>query len=273
MPTDDNLEQFKEEVWKYYRTHGRHDLPWRVPFKGVFDPYQIMVSEVMLQQTQVGRVISKFQAFIQQFPTVQQLAHASLSEVLIAWSGLGYNRRAKFLWQAAKMITNEQKGNFPKTLNELSKLPGIGINTASAILAYAFGISTSFIETNIRTVYIHHFFSDAALVSDAELMPIITATLDNEHPRIWYWALMDYGSHLKQVVGNASRNSRSYTKQSKFEGSLRQIRGQVIRKLSQGPITDTQLVKYISDPRLELVLAQLLQEKLIEKTNRHYHLP
>lgn len=227
----------------------------------------------MLQQTQVGRVAPKFEAFLRQFPTIQILAAASLGDVLVAWSGLGYNRRAKFLWQAAQDITNRHGGVMPQDVPALRQLPGIGVNTAGAIAAYAFNQPSIFVETNIRTVYIHHFFEDGQLVADAELIPLLAATLDHERPREWYWALMDYGTHLKQTVGSSNHLSKNYTRQSKFEGSLRQIRGKVMRRLAQGSQTHAQLVKYIADPRLQRVLADLVREQLVAKSANGYRLP
>lgn len=158
----------QETVWKYYHQHGRHDLPWRLPEPdGSFDPYKILVSEIMLQQTQVPRVLPKFTEFLTKFPTGQELAEASLGEVLAAWSGLGYNRRAKFLWQAAQKVVRDFGGELPHTFEALESLPGIGKNTAGAVAAYAYNQPAIFLETNIRTIFIHHFFRDADLVPDS----------------------------------------------------------------------------------------------------------
>jgi A/G-specific adenine glycosylase len=255
---------FQETVWEYYRHHGRH-MPWRQPeADGSFDPYKIMVSEIMLQQTQVARVIPKYQAFIAAFPDVQSLARAPLSRVVQLWSGLGYNRRAKYLHLAAQQIAQESK--FPQTLNTLSKLPGVGKHTAGAILVYAYNQPEPFLETNIRTVYIHHFFADHPdLVTDKQLLPLVAETIDRENPREWFWALMDYGAHLKATVGNVSRQSQHYTKQSKFAGSKRQIRGQVLRQLVDGPQTSAQLAIIITDDRLPAVLKDLMQEGLLRQ--------
>jgi len=265
---------FQETVWEYYRKQARQGLPWRrAEADGSFDPYKIMVSEIMLQQTQVSRVVPKFAAFLREFPTAQALASAPLAAVLIAWSGLGYNRRAKFLWQAAQAIVTQYHGRMPRTVTELKALPGIGVHTAGAILAYAYNEPVVFIETNIRTVFIHHFFADETEpVPDAALVALVSQTLDHEYPREWYWALMDYGVHLKQTVGNVSRRSKSYTKQSAFKGSLRQIRGAVIRELASGARTETYLHKHVQDDRLEAVLADLIKENLIEKHKNSYHL-
>lgn len=266
---DDAAKQlFQETVWEYYQAHGRHDLPWRRRT----DPYAVMVSELMLQQTQVGRVIPKYEQFMERFPDVKRLAAAPLGNVLRAWNGLGYNRRAKFLWQAARRIAEEHGGLFPGSAEELTALPGIGLNTAGAILAYAYNQPAVFLETNIRTVYIHHFFHDRTGVPDKDIAELVTTTLDREHPREWYWALMDYGAHLKKSIGNLNRHSANYAPQSAFEGSRRQVRGQVLRLLGEEPQTAAALGKHITDNRLPAVLDDLAKEGLITKQGRTYHL-
>ena len=266
-------EDFLSNLWSYFDAHGRHELPWRLPEPdGTFDPYKILVSELMLQQTQVARVIPKFLTFLELFPTVQTLAAASLGDVLIAWSGLGYNRRAKFLYQAAQRIVTDLKGEFPSTQAELVGLPGVGPNTAGAILAYAFNQPTVFIETNVRTVYIHQYFSDRTNIPDTDLRPIIERTLDVQRPRLFYWALMDYGSHLKQTVGNLNKLSSHYTKQSPFADSLRRVRGQVIRLLAKRIYTHQELESEITDNRLSIVLDALVAEEMITKSKDNYRL-
>ncbi|HVV25618.1 MAG TPA: hypothetical protein VHC21_01110 [Candidatus Saccharimonadales bacterium] len=259
-------QDFQNTVWRYYDQHARRDLPWRRPSAdGSFDPYRIMVSELMLQQTQVARVIVKYQEFLERFPAVEALAAAPLGDVLRVWNGLGYNRRAKFLWQAAGQLARDYGGRFPAKEAELVKLPGIGRATAGAILAYAFDRPVVFVETNIRTVFIHHFFNDRTAISDKEITELIKKTLPEEQSREWYWALMDYGTHLKKTVGNLNRHSQSYAKQSKFEGSLRQVRGQVLRTLGQGPRQLDELRTEIKDERLDAVIASLAAEGLIHR--------
>jgi A/G-specific adenine glycosylase len=265
---EDTKHQFQAVVWDYYHQHGRHALPWRIPDdNGKFDPYRIMVSEIMLQQTQVGRVIPKYAEFLERFPTIDDLARAELGDVLRVWSGLGYNRRAKYLWQAAKVASREE---FPATVNELTKLPGIGLNTAGAIAAYAFNQQVAFVETNVRTVYIHHFFNDQQDVNDTQLLPFIRNTVDQEHPREWYWALMDYGTYLKQTVGNLNKLSAHYSKQSTFQGSRRQIRGAVLRLLHEGSQTGEALQSQLPDARLADVLSDLVTEGLVVQKNNQY---
>ena len=186
----EDIRAFQETVWEYYRQHGRDDLPWRQPeADGTFDPYKIMVSELMLQQTQVLRVWPKFESFIARFPALTDLATASLGDVLTEWSGLGYNRRAKFLWQAAGVVAAEYGGQLPRSHAELVALPGIGPNTAGAIRTYAFNEPVVFVETNIRTVFIHHFFADESEVSDKALIPYIEAAIPPHEARDWYWRL------------------------------------------------------------------------------------
>lgn len=222
---------FKKEIRRFYRTN-RRDLPWRPDpkvrtGKAALDPYRVFVSEVMLQQTQVSRVIPKYAAFIKKFPTFKALAAASLSAVLAEWKGLGYNRRALNLKRAAEKIVAEYGGKLPREPEALKTLPGIGPNTAGSIAAFAFDAPAAFIETNVRSVYIHFYFQDRAGVRDKELLPVIERTLDRTSPREWYYALMDYGSTLKKS-GNPSRRSAHYARQSPFKGSRREKRANIL---------------------------------------------
>jgi A/G-specific adenine glycosylase len=267
------VQDFQQIVYAYYDRHGRHDLPWRqTQADGNYSPYAIVVSELMLQQTQVSRVILKYQQFLDVFPDQVSLAEAPLGDVLRIWIGLGYNRRAKFLHQAAQMIQRDFQGVFPSTLAELTKLPGVGANTAGAIMAYAFNEAVPFVETNIRTVFIHHFFPEQSAVDDKQILAMAAQVLDRQNPRLWYWALMDYGAHLKLTAGNASRASKSYNRQSAFHGSRRQLRGQVIRLLTEQPLKLVDLQQMISDERLIVVLDALVQESLIQKRNDSFSL-
>jgi A/G-specific adenine glycosylase len=271
--SDDEIRKFQDAVWRYYAEHGRHDLLWRLPeVGGGFDPYKVMVSELMLQQTQVPRVLPKYVQFLELFPTVQDLAKASLGDVLVAWQGLGYNRRAKFLWQAAQMVVNDMGGEFPEDQKELTKLPGIGMNTAGAIMAYAFNKPVIFIETNVRTVYIHHFFGDETDIPDKAIEALVSQTVPSDNPREWYWALMDYGTSIKQQFGNKSRASKSYAKQSPFKGSKRAVRGAVIRKLAERPYNYEILEQAITDPRLEDVVHDLVREGMVVQSGEGYSL-
>lgn len=262
--------KFKQLIWNYYRKSGR-DLAWR----RTSDPYAIVVSEVMLQQTQVARVTKQFPIFMDWFPNWKELASAPVAEVVATWQGMGYNRRALYLKRIAETVINQHGGVLPVDEPQLRQLPGIGVNTAGSILAFAFNRPVVFIETNIRRVYLHHFFADAADVSDAQLRPIIVATLDRADPRLWYYALMDYGAHLAATVENPNRRSRHYTKQSQFEGSVRQIRGRVLKELvGDGQVSGSRLARSVgcSKARLEAVLGQLEAEGFIEQAIKGYRL-
>lgn len=239
--TDEEVRIFRRHVRTFYRTHQR-TLPWRE----THDPYKIWVSEIMLQQTQVDRVLPKYHTFVQTFPNVDTLAAASLQEVLALWVGLGYNRRAQHLHKAATILMREYKSTFPHTAHELEQLPGIGPYTARAIATFAYGTRGVFIETNIRTVYIHHFFAGQHNVHDNHIYPLIEATLPTSRIKEWYWALMDYGTHLKKTVGNASRQSTHHTMQSRFKGSVREVRGAIVRILSAGARTRTELERAVT---------------------------
>src|SRR3989338_2815033 len=225
------LRSFRVTVWKYWKEHGRHDLPWRK----TKDPYRVIVSEVMLQQTQVPRVIEKYKEFLKKFPTARALAKASLSDVLKVWSGLGYNRRGKYLHDAAKQIV--EVGNIKKAL--ASHLPGVGPYTRAAVRVFAYNEPDILIETNIRTAFIHHFYASVlqkTSIADTEILPLAAKAAEGQDPREWHWALMDYGAYLKRTGVRNNSRSAHYTKQSKFEGSLRQVRGAILRELHKGPL-------------------------------------
>ncbi|MCD8561857.1 A/G-specific adenine glycosylase [Candidatus Saccharibacteria bacterium] len=264
------IPEFIELVWAEGRRLFR-DMPWRSDTR----PYYVLVSEIMLQQTQVERVIPKFTAFIKRFPTIEALAEAPLADVLALWSGLGYNRRAKFLQEAARMVVGEYGGVFPDDLARLIKLPGVGRNTAGAILAYSFNQPVVFVETNIRTVYFHHFFAGSDPVSDVEVEALVEATVDQEHPREWYWALMDYGSWLKRSGVSLNALSRHYTKQAPLKGSVREIRGAILKALADGEAlseADLRSRLPVVDERYAVARAALLAEGLVAQTAERLHL-
>jgi len=257
-----NTIEFNEEVWE--KAHQLYrDMPWR----NNTEPYYVLVSELMLQQTQVDRVIPKFELFMNTFATIEDLAKASLSDVLSLWSGLGYNRRAKFLHETAKKVIVDFDGTIPDTYDNLVSLPGIGPNTAGAILAYSFNQPVVFIETNVRTVYFHHYFEGQVQVTDKELREIVGKTLDKEHPREWYWGLMDYGSYLKkQGVGRIDK-SRHYKKQTVFRGSMREVRGLILKSLAKKDYSLDQLRSELpQDERFDVSIKALVAEGFITRT-------
>lgn len=226
------MEAFISLVWKMGETHRRTGLPWRY----IDDPYGVYVSEVMLQQTQVARVLKYWDAWMDAFPTLDALAAASTADVLERWQGLGYNRRALLLLQSAKICARDYSGKMPLTLEELQSLPGVGPATAAGIMAFAYQQPAVYIETNVRSVFIYHFFSDATYkVSDKMLRPLVEASAAGHNPRQWYYALLDYGAYLKSTGINPSRASASYARQSSFEGSWRQKRAFIVREVLAQP--------------------------------------
>lgn len=238
-------------------------MPWRE----TRDPYHILVSEIMLQQTQVDRVAKKYPEFIAAFPTIQALAGAPLIKILRVWTGMGYNRRALYLQRIAQRIVRDYNGRVPKALVDLEILPGVGPATACSIAAFAFNAPVAFIETNIRSVFIHEFYPDRRRVSDRQCMPLVKKTLDQKNPREWHYALMDYGAMLKKQIKNPSRRSAHYAQQPKFKGSNRELRGQMVRALIHQPQTCADLMKIVSVPRqkLEYNLNALRNEGLLKK--------
>jgi A/G-specific adenine glycosylase len=237
-----DADAFRERILMLAAPHWR-DLPWR----RTRDPYLIWLSEVMLQQTQVVRVEARWADWIARFPSVQALAAASDAEVLAAWQGMGYNRRALSLHRAASAVVERYAGVFPHALDELLSLPGVGPSTAAGIRAFAFNEPGVYLETNVRAVFIHELFADDAIVSDKELEPLVRAACpagDGADVRGWYYALLDYGAFLKHAFPNPTRRAKAYSRQSRFEGSHRQKRAQVLRiVLDAGPagVTSSQV--------------------------------
>ncbi|MBT8334156.1 MAG: A/G-specific adenine glycosylase, partial [Deltaproteobacteria bacterium] len=199
--------RFRSIIFHYYFTHQRI-FSWR----SHITPYRVVVSELMLQQTQTIRVAEKFEPFITAFPDFNSLARARFAEILTVWKGLGYNRRAKYLQDIAQMVIQQYGGSLPDDPDTLRLFPGIGPATAASICAFAYNAPTVFLETNIRTVFIHFFFAEKTTVHDRDILPLVEQTLDSQRPREWYYALMDYGVMLKKTIGNLGRRSSHYTK-------------------------------------------------------------
>jgi A/G-specific adenine glycosylase len=188
----------------------------------------------MLQQTQVERVARKYPEFVERFPNVRALAAAALPEVLSLWQGLGYNRRGLALHKAANTVVESYGARIPSSPAVLRTLPGIGPYTAGAIAAFAFNVPAVFVDTNIRSVYLEHFFASMDGVKDQDILPLVEQTLDRSDPRVWYYALMDYGVWLKQDV-NPGRRSAHHRRQAPFEGSNRQARSTILRTVLGSP--------------------------------------
>jgi A/G-specific adenine glycosylase len=268
----ERLRAFCEAVRAHYREHGR-DLPWR----HTVDPYAILVSEVMLQQTQVARVLPKYQEFLATFPTVDALSAAPIASVLAVWQGLGYNRRALALHRTAQVVAGGHGGVVPRNPLDLRRLPGIGAATAAAVCVFAYDMPLVFIETNIRAAFIHFFFQECSSVPDAALLPLVELTLDRDNPRDWYYALMDYGVWVKRQFANPSRRSSRYAVQSPFEGSHRQLRAALLRALLAAPATLSlaAVLAAVGAPgidagRIAGALQELAAEGFLEQTGDGY---
>lgn len=289
-----DIPEFQKTILNWY-SENRRSFPWRE----TADPYKILVSEIMLQQTQTDRVLPKYAEFLEAFPTARSLSEAPLADVLEHWSGLGYNRRARFLQQACQTVERDMNGVFPHTPAELEKLPGIGPYTARAVACFAFGAThpeavEPFIETNIRSVYIFFFFNEAPhsdadditpaeapeSVSDARILRLVADSMpsaDVISAREWFYALMDYGAMLKKKTVNPNRRSSSYTRQSRFEGSVRQARGVILRQLVKNKETSLSLsqiqkIEYIDIERLEKAAELLCAESLIIRDGDLYRI-
>jgi A/G-specific adenine glycosylase len=262
------LEAFQREIYAYYRHHAR-TFPWRE----TYDPYEILVSEVMLQQTQAQRVLLKYGPFLQAFSTFEALAAAPQKDVLALWQGLGYNRRALALKATAEVVVHAYAGNLPNNMEELLSLPGIGRSTAGAVMAFAFQIPIAFIETNIRRVFIHFFFPGQEQISDADILPLVDATLNRADPRTWYYALMDYGVMLKENFVNPNRKSAHYKRQAPFEGSRRQMRGRILKALithAAANIDELAALVHVDPRALTLIIQALESEGFVKRTGEGY---
>jgi A/G-specific adenine glycosylase len=260
---------FRTAVYDNYAVAGR-SFPWRENV----DPWGVLVSEFMLQQTQTERVIPYWERWMRLWSTPAELNKATLEEALREWSGLGYNRRCRFLKDCARVITEERNGVVPGMPPALLLLPGIGAYTAGAIACFAYNHPCVFIETNIRAAVLHFFFDEKEGVRDDELLPILDAALDREQPRRWYWALMDYGVAIKKTLVNPNRKSAHYTKQSRFEGSFRQKRGVLLRALIQGPASAAELASRAKQETTALyeALTSLEKDALVAEKDGVYYI-
>jgi A/G-specific adenine glycosylase len=281
------VKAFQQSIFDYYRKN-RRTFAWRL----TRDPYAILVSEIMLQQTQTDRVIPKYENWLRHFPSFEALAKAPLQKVLKEWQGLGYNRRALALKRAAEQVVEKYDGKLPKDYEKILDLPGIGPYTVGAIMAFAFNRPFPIIETNIRTVFIHflpklqsvrrevsrEFFPQEKRsvtpleanygIDDKEILMLVEKTLDHKNPREWYYALMDYGVMLKKTYGNLNKQSKHYTKQSTFKGSNRELRAKIVRLITEKPRTLKQLTLLIESDKQKIndTIIRLSKEGFI--TNR-----
>lgn len=268
---EQDFSAFREAIWAHYKIH-RRAFPWR----DVISPYRVVVSEIMLQQTQAHRVVAKFEPFISQFYDFASLASAPFSDVLALWKGLGYNRRALALQKIAQHIVHYHDGILPQDPAILSTFSGIGKATAASIVAFAFNLPTVFIETNIRTVFINAFFANRDRVFDREIEPLVALTVDQDSPREWYYALMDYGVMLKKTIGNENKKSAHYTRQSRFLGSNRELRGKILQALLDNKLVERTTLPIIlqrNHDRVDAMLSALVAEGLVREHGGMVFLP
>ncbi len=285
--TSKKVLRFQKTVWDFYKKNKR-DFPWRK----TKDPYKILVSEIMLQQTQADRVVKFYETWINRFPDFKSLAQAKFSEIYPFWQGLGYNRRALALQKTAQKVMAEFGGKLPKDILQLETFPGIGPYTARAVAIFAYQAKIACIETNIRRVFIHHFFGDKTDIEDKQILKIAERALPADgrsgkaglarvspgNARKWHWALMDYGAYLKSQVPNPNRRHKNYSVQPKFEGSFRQIRGALLKMLSGKPMEAKELAMRIkkltgqNSDRTKKVIADLEKEGLIIRNENVYSL-
>lgn len=250
-------------MWQHYHAHGR-----RFPWRETRDPYHILVSEIMLQQTQTSRVVKKYSEFVSTFPSLFVLAEAPLGDVLRAWQGLGYNRRALALQRTAQKVVIDFAGQLPSDPEVLQRFPGIGPYTAAAIVAIAFNKPAVFLETNIRTVFLYYFFEKPEGVTDRDILPVVQATFVKENPREWYYAMFDYGAMLKHKRVGIAGTARH--RQTSFRGSNREMRGRILRLvLTRDSITDQELAGLLEETngRVRKTIMQLQEEGFIDIIN------
>lgn len=260
-------QKFRRIVLSFYDNSAR-EFPWRE----TRDPYRILVSEVMLQQTQTSRVEERYPEFLRKFPTVRVLARAPQSEVLAMWQGMGYYRRARNLHRAAIVVCEEHGGVVPEDFKSLRRLPGVGDYTAAAVSAFAFNKPVAMIETNIRAVYLYAWYPDMRDVTDKELLSHIERTMDTKRARDWFYALMDFGVALKKARPGIHERSKHHVKQSAFEGSDRQLAARVLKAVlaAKSPISvkSMDLGLAIDQARLMKAVERLERDKLITRTSR-----
>jgi A/G-specific adenine glycosylase len=261
----EKIDLFQGKIINFYNTNKR-ELPWRL----THDPYDILISEFMLQQTQVNRVIDYYTNWIEKWSTVEALSDASFYDVVSTWIGLGYNRRAKYLHETAKIIVHKFKGNVLKAMKSYDQLPGIGEYTSKAVRIFAGNEDITTIDTNIRRIFIHEFNLEES-TPDKDLYEIANYCLPKGKSRLWHNALMDYGA---LVLTSHKTGIKPKTKQSKFAGSDRQIRGQILRLLLKKSYSIDELNAYfrIDINRLKTILNKMIQDNIIQNNDDIFYL-
>jgi A/G-specific adenine glycosylase len=261
-----DIQRFQQKILEFYQKNKR-DLPWRK----TTDPYHILVSEFMLQQTQVSRVVEYYNKWMESWPTVNNLASEEYKNVLQSWMGLGYNRRAMYLHNTAKIIVKDFDSDVLNAVNHYENLPGIGLYTSKAIQIFAANADIATVDTNIRRILISEFDLNEN-ISENDLFSLAQLCLPHGKSRDWHNALMDYGA---MYLTSRKSGIKPKTQQSRFKGSDRQIRGQILRLLLKEDHSFYELHHQIqvNDTRLTGILDKMIHEKTISKTNEKFHVP
>lgn len=271
-PDTGKYARLQQEIFGWWKRHAR-DLPWRK----TRDPYRILVSEVMLQQTQVSRVLPKFAEFLIRFPDVHALAAASAAEVLRVWKGMGYNRRALYLKRTAESVVREHDGVFPDSEAELVKLPGVGKYTARALMVFAYEQDVAMVDTNIRQIITHFFFGGRPQKENV-IQEVADALVPAGKSWAWHQALMDYGAlKLSRIKPKRPRGNPKVP----FAKSNRFYRGKLMDWLRDGHMAHGDVIgrfrtRYGKDAEFaETVIAGLVSDGLLVRDSKMdiLHLP
>jgi A/G-specific adenine glycosylase len=267
VPTKARIIKFQQTVLRYYQEYGR-DLPWRK----TTNAYHILLSEVMLQQTQVDRGMAYYLTWTKRWKRVQDLAKANRVDVLKAWMGLGYNNRAINLHKTAQKISEEYDGDVIAAVKDFKNLPGIGPYTSAAVRIFARNEDIVTVDTNIRRILIHEFALPES-TSDKELWALAEQCLPKGKSRDWHNGLMDYGATL---LTSRKTGIKPKTQQSKFEGSDRQIRAKILRYILSNDSVSKQVLftkfSKTDQDRLQRILAKMIDQEMLTYSQSTYRL-
>ncbi|HEX8916862.1 MAG TPA: A/G-specific adenine glycosylase [Chloroflexota bacterium] len=253
IASSENLDLFRRQILEWYDVHKR-DLPWR----GETDPYRILVSEVMLQQTGVERVRAKYLEFIARFPSIRQLAEASTADVVRAWQGLGYNRRALNLKRTAEIVCRDHGGRLPDSTSELERLPGIGRYTSRAVACFAFGMQVEVVDTNVRRIL---SMVAGRPLNTRETEDLARALLPPGRAADWNQALMDYGALVYRA-----KPARTGKKPEPFASTNRFWRGRIVDTLrGHDTLSLTELLHMLAYPNRDEQRVRTLVHALHEE--------
>jgi A/G-specific adenine glycosylase len=261
--SSEHIMRFQKKVFLFYKKNKR-DLPWRK----TTDPYKILLSELMLQQTQVKRVVVYYEKWIARWPTIHTFASAALPEVLQMWMGLGYNTRAISLHKTAKKIVALFDGDVLRAMQQYKELPGIGKYTSHAVRIFSTNADLVTVDTNIRRIFISEFDLPEN-ISEHELWLLAEKCRPVGKSREWHNALMDYGALYLTAHKTGIRPT---TQQTQFEGSNRQIRAQILRHVLEKPMTGKELTQTlkIDQGRLGPILEKMINQHILMKKNNTY---